>query len=99
MPTVRIDARGPFGRNVPLAARVRAAVRETGYDTPVVAAGGLCTFDQMEAILAAGQADIVASARQSLADPDWWTKIRGGWGDQVRRCVFTNYCEGLDQRH
>ena len=42
---------------------------------------------------------MVAAARQSLADPDWWFKMRSGHGDQVRRCIFTNYCEGLDQKH
>ncbi len=25
--------------------------------------------------------------------------MRLGRGDEVRRCEFTNYCEGLDQRH
>ncbi len=99
MPTVRIDERGPFGRNVSLAAAIRRAVHEAGHPVPVVAAGGLCTFDQMEAILQRGEADLVASARQSLADPDWWLKIRVGRGDAVRRCEFTNYCEGLDQKH
>lgn len=99
MPTVRIDARGPFGRNVPLASGVRAAVRAAGLATPVVAAGGIATFDQAERILAEGHADFVASARQSLADPDWWRKMRLGRGAEVRRCEFTNYCEGLDQRH
>jgi len=49
--------------------------------------------------LANGQADIVASARQTLADPDWFLKVRSGKGGEVRRCVFTNYCEGLDQVH
>jgi 2,4-dienoyl-CoA reductase-like NADH-dependent reductase (Old Yellow Enzyme family) len=99
MPTVRSDARGPFGRNVPLAAAVRAAVRAAGHATPVVAAGGIATFEQAEAVLAAGHADVVASARQTLADPDWFEKIRTGRGAAVRRCEFTNYCEGLDQRH
>ena len=41
----------------------------------------------------------MAAARQSLADPDWFRKIRLGYGHLVRRCEFTNYCEGLDQRH
>ncbi len=99
MPTVRIDARGPFGRNVHLASRIREAVRQAGFSTPVVAAGGVATFRQAEAILRDGHADLVAAARQSLADPDWWLKVREGRGDEVRRCVFTNYCEGLDQRH
>ncbi len=99
MPTVRGDERGPFGRNVPLAAAIRRAVREAGHTTPVVTAGGICEFTQAEAILRRGDADLVAAARQSLADPDWWTKMRLGRGAEIRRCIFTNYCEGLDQKH
>jgi dimethylglycine catabolism A len=99
MPTVISDSRGPFGRNVPLAAAIRAAVREAGHATPVVTSGGIFGFEQAEAILAAGEADFVAAARQSLADPDWFRKIRLGYGHLVRRCEFTNYCEGLDQHH
>ncbi len=99
MPHVKIDARGPFGRNVSLAASVRRAVREAGYQTPVVAAGGISSPWQAEEILSRGDADIVAAARQSLSDPDWFLKIRRGRGDEVRRCFFTNYCEALDQAH
>jgi 2,4-dienoyl-CoA reductase-like NADH-dependent reductase (Old Yellow Enzyme family) len=99
MPTVLSDARGPFGRNVPLASTIRRAIREAGHATPVVTSGGVSTFDQAEAILAAGEADFVAAARQTLADPDWFRKIRLGLGHLVRRCEFTNYCEGLDQHH
>ena len=99
MPTVRIDEIGPFGRNLPLAAAIRQAVREAGYDTPIITAGGFCTFEMAEAALADGHADAIASARQSLADPDWFRKMRLGAGDEIRRCVFTNYCEGLDQMH
>ncbi|HKP13991.1 MAG TPA: NADH:flavin oxidoreductase [Blastocatellia bacterium] len=99
MPTVWSDARGPFGRNVSLAATIRQAVRADGCDTPVVTSGGIATFEQAERILQKGEADIVAAARQSLADPDWFLKIRSGRGDEVRRCEFTNYCEGLDQMH
>ncbi|MBI2015381.1 MAG: NADH:flavin oxidoreductase [Candidatus Rokubacteria bacterium] len=99
MPTVLSDARGPFGRNVPLAAAIRRAVREAGHVTPVVTSGGIASFEQAEAILEHGEADCVAAARQSLADPDWFRKIRLGYGHLVRRCEFTNYCEGLDQRH
>ncbi len=99
MPTVRSDARGPFGRNVPLAAAIRAAVRAAGFTTPVITAGGICDFAQAEGILQRGEADVIAAARQSLADPDWWQKMRLGRGAEVRRCKFTNYCEGLDQKH
>jgi dimethylglycine catabolism A len=99
MPTVISDERGPFGRNVPLAAAIRSAVRGAGYTTPVVTSGGIFGFDQAESILARGEADFVAAARQTLADPDWFRKIRLGHGALVRRCDFTNYCEGLDQHH
>jgi 2,4-dienoyl-CoA reductase-like NADH-dependent reductase (Old Yellow Enzyme family) len=99
MPTVLSDARGPFGRNVPLAAAIRRAVHAAGHATPVVTSGGICSFEQAEAILERGEADFVAAARQSLADPDWFRKIRLGHGHLVRRCEFTNYCEGLDQHH
>jgi dimethylglycine catabolism A len=99
MPTVVSDALGPFGRNVPLAAAIRRAVREAGHATPIVTSGGIFSFEQAEGILRRGEADFVAAARQSLADPDWFKKVRLGYGDSVRRCEFTNYCEGLDQRH
>lgn len=99
MPTIHSDARGPFGRNIALSAAIRAGIRGDGRTTPVVAAGGIHGFDQAEAILAAGQADIVAAARQSLADPDWFKKVRLGRGAEVRRCKFTNYCEALDTQH
>lgn len=99
MPTTNIAAPGPFGRNLPLAARVRSAVREAGFQTPVVGCGGIASFWQAEEALARGDADIIASARQSLADPDWFRKLRLGRGEEIRRCLFTNYCEGLDQAH
>jgi 2,4-dienoyl-CoA reductase-like NADH-dependent reductase (Old Yellow Enzyme family) len=99
MPTIYSDARGPFVRNAELAGAVRRAVRAAGFATPVVAAGGIATFDDAEAVLARGDADLIASARQSLADPDWWLKMRLGRGDEIRRCEFTNYCEALDQQH
>ena len=99
MPTVLSDERGPFGRNVPLASAIRRAIHQAGCSTPVVTSGGITTFEQAESILARGEADCVAAARQTLADPDWFRKIRLGHGGLVRRCEFTNYCEGLDQRH
>jgi 2,4-dienoyl-CoA reductase-like NADH-dependent reductase (Old Yellow Enzyme family) len=99
MPTTLADPRGPFGRNVPATSRIRNAIRAAGFDTPTVVSGGIHDFDQAEAILTCGAADVVGAARQSLADPDWFRKIRLGRGADVRRCVFTNYCEGLDQKH
>ena len=67
--------------------------------TPIVVAGGLHNFDQAEAILARGEGDFIGAARQSLADPDWFKKLRQGRGGEIRRCIYTNYCEALDQKH
>jgi 2,4-dienoyl-CoA reductase-like NADH-dependent reductase (Old Yellow Enzyme family) len=99
MPSYYSDAAGPFGRNLESTARVREAVRQSGFATPVVAAGGIHSFEQAEACLASGKADIVGFARQALADPDWFRKVVTGHGSQVRLCLYTNYCEALDQRH
>jgi 2,4-dienoyl-CoA reductase-like NADH-dependent reductase (Old Yellow Enzyme family) len=99
MPTVLSDESGPFGRSVPLVAEIKHAINEAGFNTPVVATGGIGTFEQAEAILQNGQADIVGLARQALADPDWFVKVKLGRGAEVRRCTYTNYCEALDQAH
>ena len=115
MPTVKIgplehegahlDALEPgrntraFGRNVSLAREIRGAIRAAGLATPVITAGGIGTYEEAEAIVTREEADIVAAARQALADPDWLEKIRRGEGHLVRRCYFTNYCEALDQHH
>jgi 2,4-dienoyl-CoA reductase-like NADH-dependent reductase (Old Yellow Enzyme family) len=99
MPTVLSDEVGPFGRSVPLVAAIKRAVNGAGYKTPIVATGGISTFEQAEAILQKGQADIAGLARQALADPDWFVKVKLGRGEEVRRCTYTNYCEALDQAH
>jgi 2,4-dienoyl-CoA reductase-like NADH-dependent reductase (Old Yellow Enzyme family) len=99
MPQYVSDERGPFGRNVDPSAAIREAVRAAGLATPVVVTGGIHGFDQAEALLAEGKADVVGLARQSLADPDWFEKVRRGRGSEVRVCEYTNYCEALDQKH
>jgi 2,4-dienoyl-CoA reductase-like NADH-dependent reductase (Old Yellow Enzyme family) len=99
MPSHFSDARGPFGRNIAPTARIRQTIRAAGFDTPVIVTGGIHGFEQAEAILQNGEADLVGAARQSLADPDWFEKARLGCGGEVRSCEFTNYCEGLDQKH
>jgi dimethylglycine catabolism A len=99
MPTTLSDERGPFLRNVPLVGAIKRVVNDAGFETPLVAAGGITTFEQAESILQQGDADIAGLARQALADPDWFLKVKVGRGEEVRRCTYTNYCEGLDQSH
>jgi len=99
MPQYVSDERGPFGRNVEPTAAIRAAVRAAGFATPVIVTGGIHGFEQAEALLREEHADVVGLARQSLADPDWFRKVRAGHGGEVMVCEYTNYCEALDQKH
>ncbi len=99
MPQFISDARGPFGRNAEPTAAIRKAIRDAGSLVPIVCTGGIHNFDMAEDYLARGVCDIVGAARQSLADPDWFRKTLLGLGDAVRVCEYTNYCEGLDQKH
>jgi 2,4-dienoyl-CoA reductase-like NADH-dependent reductase (Old Yellow Enzyme family) len=99
MPSYYSDKQGPFGRNFAATAEIRSAVRAAGFQTPCVVAGGVHNFSQAEQLLATGSADIVGLARQALADPDWFRKVAAGHGAAVRLCLYTNYCEALDQRH
>ena len=99
MPAYISDSFGPFGRNIEPAAQIRQAVRAAGFETPIVVIGGIHGFEMAESILQKGQGDIVGAARQALADPDFFLKMQTGCGDQVRVCEYTNYCEGLDQKH
>jgi hypothetical protein len=87
MPGYLSDEKGPFGRNLDATRALREALRDEGLATPVVAAGGIHNFEQAERVLADGIADIVGSARQSLADPGWWKKLRDGRG---ARCISAN---------
>ena len=99
MPGYISDKKGPFGRNIEPVATIRRALRDKDLQIPVVVAGGIYSFQTAENILLQEKADIIAFARQALADPDWFTKVKTGHGREVRVCRYTNYCEGLDQKH
>jgi 2,4-dienoyl-CoA reductase-like NADH-dependent reductase (Old Yellow Enzyme family)/thioredoxin reductase len=59
---------------------------------PVVYAGRVTSPEQAEAIIAAGQADLVAMARATMADPDVVAKARGDDPVAVRPCIGLNEC-------
>jgi len=99
MPQYLSDEFGPFGRNIAPTAAIRRAIRDAGLPTPVVCTGGVHNFEMAEAMLERNDCDIVGTARQSLADPDWTLKTLLGLAHEVRLCEYTNYCEGLDQKH
>ena len=99
MPQYLSDQQGPYERNVEPSAIIRSAVRDKGHSTPFITAGGIFSFEQAERLLEQEKTDIVAFARQALADPDWFEKVRLGYGSEVMLCRYSNYCEGLDQKH
>ena len=99
MPGYISDEQGPFGRNIEPVATIRQTLRRQGLHTPLVVVGGIYGFSHAEQILQANKADIIGFARQALADPDWFLKVKTGQGQQVTVCRYSNYCEGLDQKH
>ena len=64
---------------VPLARAVKAATR-----MPVIAVGMITEFEQAEAIVGTGDADIVALARAILYDPRWPWHAAAHFGAQVK---------------
>ena len=99
MPQYVSDKKGPFGRNLPASEQIKKSLNDNGFDVPLITAGGIHNFEQAEKVLQDGQADVIAYARQALADPDWFRKVKNGDGDKVIICRYSNYCEALDQKH
>lgn len=64
---------------VPLARAVKAAVR-----VPVIAVGLITEFEQAEAIVSTGDADLIALARAILFDPRWPWHAAAHFGARVR---------------
>jgi 2,4-dienoyl-CoA reductase-like NADH-dependent reductase (Old Yellow Enzyme family) len=64
---------------VPLARAVKSAVR-----VPVVAVGLITEFDQAEAIVSTGDADLIALARTILFNPRWPWHAAAHFGARVR---------------
>ena len=73
------------GCNVKFAAEIKKHVK-----TPVATVGALSDPEQMEEIIASGQADIVQIARGLIADPDLPNKIRAN--REVTKCMRCLHC-------
>lgn len=89
----------PDGVQVYLAAGIRQAVRDAGYDVPIVTAGKIRTPELAEEILEQGRADIIGLARAILCDPDWPIKARQGRADDIVKCAACGYCSEADERY
>lgn len=71
------------------AGRVKAAT-----SLPVITVGRLAEGDVAERILARGQADLIALARQLIADPQAGIKLLEGRPDEILRCRECLACFG-----
>ena len=69
----------------PFVARLKRAV-----GIPIVVSNRINTPETAEAILAAGDADLVALARPLLADPDFVAKAASGNSDRINTCIACN---------
>ena len=75
------------GCNVKYAAEIKKHVK-----TPVECVGALTNVEQMEEIIASGQADVIQLGRQSLADPELPNKAMTGHADDITRCMRCVTC-------
>jgi NADPH-dependent glutamate synthase beta subunit-like oxidoreductase/2,4-dienoyl-CoA reductase-like NADH-dependent reductase (Old Yellow Enzyme family) len=89
----------PDGVQVYLAEGIRKAVREAGYEIPIVTAGKIRTPELAEEILDQGRADIIGMARALLADPDWPLKAKADRADDIVKCAACGYCSESDERY
>jgi 2,4-dienoyl-CoA reductase-like NADH-dependent reductase (Old Yellow Enzyme family) len=64
-----------------------AAVFKKALDVPIIVAGRIRTASEAEAILANGQADLIAMARTWIAEPDWIRKLEEDREDEIRPCM------------
>ena len=80
------------GCNVKYAAAIKKHVH-----IPVATVGALGEPEQMEGILASGQADIVCMARALLADPSLPKKVEQNRTDEILHCIrcFTCHAERM----
>jgi len=89
----------PDGTHVYLSEGIRKAVREAGFDTPIVIAGKIREPNHAEQILEEGKTDIIGLCRALLCDPDWPLKAREGREKDIVRCVACNWCLEADSRY
>lgn len=69
-----------------------AAVKRSGTSILCEPIGGFQNPDDMEEILATGQADLIGAARAFFVDPEFYRKLQEGRGEDVVPCVRCNKC-------
>jgi 2,4-dienoyl-CoA reductase-like NADH-dependent reductase (Old Yellow Enzyme family) len=75
----------PMGFNAEASYQFKKALK-----VPVLVTGRINEPEVAVDIIASGKADIVYLGRQSIADPDWPTKVREGRTQDIVRCLSCN---------
>jgi len=65
---------------------------------PITVAGRMRTAAEAEDVLVSGDADVVASARNWIADADWIAKVAAGQEATIRPCISCNQACTFAQR-
>ncbi len=84
------------GVSIPALHHPRACLRResrafrAALPVPVFVAGRIRTPDEAEALLAAGDADVIAMARSWIAEPQWAAKVKAGRPQTLRPCLSCN---------
>ena len=69
-------------------------MREVSGGIPVMALGRVGTPDLAERIVAEGYGDLVGMTRAQVSDAAFANKAREGREDEIRPCIFDNFCWG-----
>jgi len=72
---------------VPLAAAIKRRL-----NIPVIGVGRMQSLEVAEEALSQGKVDLIALARELLADPLWPQKMKAGKQDDVTPCIYCNHC-------
>ncbi|MFT5175043.1 MAG: 2,4-dienoyl-CoA reductase-like NADH-dependent reductase (Old Yellow Enzyme family) [Gammaproteobacteria bacterium] len=78
------------GHFIDLHKRMRAAAG----NVPVMALGRIGTPDFAEKVVAQGYGDLVGMTRALVTDAAWASKAQQGQAEDIRPCVFDNFCWG-----
>lgn len=96
-----MDLAHPTGMNsregeAPLTLRYAKAIRDAGIRIVTAPNGGFQDPDEIEACIASGMTDMVATARAFICDPEYGEKVQQGRGEDIVPCLRCNRCHCRD---
>ncbi|MCQ2444129.1 MAG: FAD-dependent oxidoreductase [Mailhella sp.] len=73
-------------------------LKKAGVKVPVGVVGAISGVQTAEKLLAEGKCDYVLVGRQSVADPEWFNKVREGREEDIRPCIRCDNCLDFGRR-